>query len=121
MNTIFADMNRIKEAINDAIADALPGFIASEVYVLRALYSKDNQRPTDLADAIGKARTGFTAVLDKLEQKGLIERSATKSDRRVVLIRLTDAGRIKKALVMNAFLDAEQAARVARDGADIPF
>lgn len=79
------------------------GLSVTSVYILQALYTKDGQRPMDLATAIGRAATSFTPMLDQLEIGGLIERQINKSDRRSVLIYLTKQGKqlqtdIKKAI-----------------------
>lgn len=64
-----------------------------EWYVLRALYEQDGQRPSDLANAVGRAPTSFTPMLDKLEAKGLLERKANLHDRRSIHIHVTEAGK----------------------------
>ncbi len=50
-------------------------------------------RPTDLTNASMLTSSGTTKRLDKLEQAGLIARSADPADRRGTIITLTDAGR----------------------------
>jgi DNA-binding MarR family transcriptional regulator len=79
----------------------------------------------------------MTRLLDRLEAKGLIERTRSETDRRVVHLRLTDAGRAAVAevphvlaAVNNAFLhgfsEAEWLqlraliARMATNGAALP-
>jgi DNA-binding MarR family transcriptional regulator len=64
-----------------------------EWYILRALYAQDGQRPSDLANAVGRAPTSFTPMLDKLEAKDLIERNANLHDRRSIHIHVTEAGK----------------------------
>lgn len=61
-----------------------------EWYILRALYERDGQHASELARAVGRAATSFTPNLDKLQDKGFIERRPDKSDRRAVRIYLTD-------------------------------
>ncbi|EAQ04255.1 transcriptional regulatory protein [Pseudooceanicola batsensis HTCC2597] len=46
-----------------------------------------------LAQAIAKDRATVGAVLDRLEQKGLIERAVSRRDKRARELALTDAGR----------------------------
>jgi DNA-binding MarR family transcriptional regulator len=50
-------------------------------------------RITDLADQILFSKSGFTRVIDKMEDAGLVRRERPESDRRVVLVHLTDQGR----------------------------
>jgi DNA-binding MarR family transcriptional regulator len=63
-----------------------------EWYILRALYENDGRHASELARAVGRAATSFTPNLDKLQKKGYIERRPDKSDRRAVLIFLTEKG-----------------------------
>ncbi len=75
------------------------GLTVIEWYILRALYEQDGQHASELARAVGRAATSFTPNLDKLQNKGLIERRADPSDRRAVRIYLTDAGQEYKTAV----------------------
>ncbi|SHO66683.1 MarR family transcriptional regulator, transcriptional regulator for hemolysin [Pseudoxanthobacter soli DSM 19599] len=61
----------------------------------------------DLADLVGVEGPTIVRVVDGLEQEGLIRRDADAADRRVKLIRLTDAGRAVAA-------EAETAASALR-------
>jgi DNA-binding MarR family transcriptional regulator len=75
------------------------GLTVIEWYILRALYDQDGQHASELARAVGRAATSFTPNLDKLEDKGLIERRADTADRRAVRIYLTEGGvKCKKAV-----------------------
>ena len=67
------------------------GLTVIEWYVLRALYEQDGQHASELARAVGRAATSFTPNLDKLQDKGLIERRPDPGDRRAVRIHLTEA------------------------------
>lgn len=73
-----------------------------EWYILRALYDADGQHASELASAVGRAATSFTPNLDKLQDKGLIERRPDLGDRRAVRIHLTDAGLAKRNEVLDA-------------------
>lgn len=66
------------------------GLTIIEWYILRALYERDGQHASELARAVGRAATSFTPNLDKLQQKGYIERRPDPTDRRAVHIYLTD-------------------------------
>src|SRR5215213_4487 len=68
------------------------GLTIIEWYILRALYERDGQHASELARAVGRAATSFTPNLDKLQEKGLIERRPDPSDRRAVHIYLTKKG-----------------------------
>lgn len=65
------------------------GLTVIEWYILRALYDQDGQHASELARAVGRAATSFTPILDKLQNKGMIERRPDPADRRAVRIHLT--------------------------------
>lgn len=73
-----------------------------EWYILRALYEQDGQHASELARAVGRAATSFTPNLDKLQNKGFIERRPDKSDRRAVRIYLTDTAHQYREEVMES-------------------
>ena len=63
-----------------------------EWHILRELYEEDGQMATHLAKGIGRPPTSFTPTLDQLVDKGLMRRQFHPSDRRSVLMFLTDKG-----------------------------
>lgn len=93
------------------------GLTVIEWYILRALYDQDGQHASELARAVGRAATSFTPNLDKLQNKGLIERRADPSDRRAVRIYLTESGHnCKKAVLDSAkVVDKQLAALFSED------
>jgi MarR family transcriptional regulator, organic hydroperoxide resistance regulator len=78
------------------------GLTVIEWYILRALYEHDGQHASELARAVGRAATSFTPNLDKLQNKGLVERRADPADRRAVRIYLTDEAHKSKQSVMDS-------------------
>ncbi len=82
-----------------------------EWYILRALFNQDGQHASELARAVGRAATSFTPNLDKLQDKGYIERRPDSHDRRAVRIFLTNKGWqhedavIKSANELDAMID----------------
>ncbi len=50
------------------------------------------QRMTDLAGSLGNGLSSTTSMIDRLVHKGLVERLADPSDRRIVLCQLTGRG-----------------------------
>lgn len=85
------------------------GLTIIEWYILRGLYERDGQHASELARAVGRAATSFTPNLDKLQQKGYVERRPDPTDRRAVHIYLTDlAERHRKEVLTTAKeIDAE--------------
>jgi DNA-binding MarR family transcriptional regulator len=85
------------------------GLTIIEWYILRALYERDGQHASELARAVGRAATSFTPNLDKLQQKGYVERRPDPTDRRAVHIYLTDLAERHRKEVLNSAkeIDAE--------------
>jgi DNA-binding MarR family transcriptional regulator len=78
------------------------GLTIIEWYILRALYERDGQHASELARAVGRAATSFTPNLDKLQQKGYIERRPDPTDRRAVHIYLTELAERHRKEVLTA-------------------
>jgi len=78
------------------------GLTVIEWYILRALFEQDGQHASELARAVGRAATSFTPNLDKLQDKGLIERKSDTDDRRAVKIFLTDKAEAIRDDVVNS-------------------
>ncbi|MBL8153441.1 MAG: MarR family transcriptional regulator [Anaerolineae bacterium] len=76
------------------------GLTVIEWYILRALYEQDGQHASELARAVGRAATSFTPILDKLQNKSLIERKPDPADRRAVRIYLTAKARSNREQVL---------------------
>jgi DNA-binding MarR family transcriptional regulator len=83
------------------------GLSVIELYIMRALYHTDGQYASELAHAVGRAATSFTPNLDKLQNKGLIERRADPRDRRAVRIHLTPEGEKRREEILKAAKDLD--------------
>ena len=70
------------------------GLTVIEWYILRSLYDQDGQHASELARAVGRAATSFTPILDKLQNKGFIERRPHPADQRAIRIYLTEQGKV---------------------------
>ena len=53
----------------------------------------DGLRMNELAEQILYSKSGFTRVVDRMEEAGLVQRVRPESDRRSILVVLTDQGR----------------------------
>ena len=73
--------------------------------------SREGIRMNELAERIIYSKSGFTRVVDRMEEAGLVRRVRPEHDRRSILIVLTDEGTKK----------LEQARRHHRDGIDRHF
>jgi MarR family 2-MHQ and catechol resistance regulon transcriptional repressor len=64
----------------------------SQFDVIATLGGTDGMTCSELSEATLVTKGTLTGVLDRLEKKGVIRRTAVKSDRRCIKIRLTDHG-----------------------------
>ena len=65
---------------------------ASQLNCLLALYENGPLPPSQIARLIMIKSSTVTGIIDRLEQKGLVQRTRTSPDRRVITIELTDSG-----------------------------
>lgn len=84
------------------------GLTVIEWYILRALYEQDGQHASELASAVGRAATSFTPNLDKLQDKGLIERRPDETDRRAIRIFLTESAHKRRSDILKRTGEAEE-------------
>jgi len=68
------------------------GMKMSDFTILEALYHKGRQTIKQISESVLISTGSITYVIDKLEKKGLLERSNCAEDRRVVYIQITDEG-----------------------------
>jgi len=62
----------------------------SRLRLLHALHCEGPQKMADLAGALGVTPRSVTALVDGLEQDGVVRRAAHPTDRRVTMIELTN-------------------------------
>ena len=87
------------------------GLNRGEVGVLGALLlagSDQKLSPTQLFQGLMLSSAGITSRLDRLERRGYVKRSRHPSDRRGVLVSLTDAGRKVLEQAVDADAEGEQ-------------
>ncbi|MGW0765356.1 MarR family winged helix-turn-helix transcriptional regulator [Streptomyces sp. NPDC002676] len=83
---------------------------ASEINALANLADGQGRTVSQLGAAVGTRPTTLTSVLDRLERRGHITRSTRASDRRSVLIELTESGRAAAVLITQTLADIENRA-----------
>jgi len=71
----------------------LRGVTVAEWVVLRDVYGEAGISPSEVADRLGMTRGAISKLVDRLAEKGLVEREAVAKDRRYQSIRLTSDGR----------------------------
>lgn len=75
----------------------LEGLERQQVWVLGAL-STGPRRMTDLAGCAHTSQASLTGIVDRLEEHGLVHRTRSGEDRRVVQVELTEQGRTEMRL-----------------------
>jgi len=91
---VYIKLSRAAEAVTARINHHLKDvkLTISQFGVLEAIYHLGPMHQNQLAEKILKSTGNLTLVIDNLEKRGLVERERDPSDRRCVLIHLTDAG-----------------------------
>ncbi|UOQ44518.1 MarR family transcriptional regulator [Halobacillus salinarum] len=78
-----------RKELNEVLGD---GFTSSEFSFLRAIHENNCQNVTRLATLLNVSNSHATSVMDRLEAKGLLTRTRSEKDRRVVVFMLTEEG-----------------------------
>jgi MarR family transcriptional regulator, 2-MHQ and catechol-resistance regulon repressor len=105
---LFIVLSRAFKAINEHVNKVIQanGLNPTEFAVLELLYHKGDQPLQQIGAKILLASGSITYVVDKLEQKGLLQRVACPTDRRVIYASISDEG---KKLIQEIFPEhAEQ-------------
>src|SRR5688572_32999449 len=76
-----AQLTQFRNAMNESL-----GFNGTDMECLRLLFQKGIATPSELSRYIGLTSGATTAMLDRLENAGLIERRPNPDDRRGTLI-----------------------------------
>ncbi len=69
------------------------GIGVSDFMILEALLHKGAMKISQLGEKVLLANASMTAAIDRLEQRGLVERQSGETDRRVRTVQLTGCGR----------------------------
>ncbi|WP_413785434.1 MarR family winged helix-turn-helix transcriptional regulator [Cytobacillus sp. IB215316] len=91
---LFVVMSKAQRSIVDVVSKDVKsyGLNTTEFGVLDLLYNKEKFPLQKIGEHILIASGSITYVVDKLEQKGLIERKGCPKDRRVTYAAITKAG-----------------------------
>lgn len=71
---------------------AAKGLRPTDFAVLLLLSRNQGLKQSEVAEALGIQRANFVAIVDGLENKGLIERRKSETDRRVQSLHITETG-----------------------------
>ena len=121
VDAVLAVAHQIRRAVNETLV-AHAGLTLPRLKVLQLVATAGPLRPRDVADYVHVAPRTVTETVDGLEADGLVARTVHPTDRRAVLLVLTDAGRTRlaeaqrrRADVVSSFtrtLDADDRARL---------
>ena len=81
------------------------GMSFGQMVLLRVLVHKGRATPKELAEALSVTTGNITGLLDKLEKAGLVTRTRSAEDRRVVYVELTAKARQRFRKVQRAAVD----------------
>ena len=76
-----------------------------EVLVHLAAAPEGKLRMQDLARSVLLSKSGVTRLVDRLQEQGLVERTACASDRRVIYAAITERGREEVEAALPAFAE----------------
>jgi len=80
-----------------------------QVYALKSLTNERPMAMSELASSLGCDASNVTALVDKLESRGLVERRSTDRDRRVKSLIMTEAGVALRARIQERMKKAPAA------------
>jgi DNA-binding MarR family transcriptional regulator len=84
------------------------GLTDTKTRILSALAHRSPQTATDLLPWTEVEKASLTALLQSLEREGLIERAPHPTDRRAVLLTITEAGREAQRAAIDALVKADR-------------
>jgi len=92
-------ISRIKQVggrlFDRMLADAdIDAFNGAQGRILYVLWQGDGLTISQISAQTSLANTTLTSMLDRMEQSGLIRREVSPTDRRALLIRLTDRAKV---------------------------
>lgn len=94
-NETYAAVVATYRVMNRGLSELLSreGLTQPQFHALRVLAKRGPTPMKTISDALYVTAANVTGIVDRLESKGLIERSARSGDRRATIIRLTPEGR----------------------------
>jgi MarR family transcriptional regulator, organic hydroperoxide resistance regulator len=84
------------------------GLFPGQEILLIVLWERGACSQADLVDALGLDHSTVTRMLQRLEGAGMVERRPSRNDRRVMLARLTDAGRQLRDQIEHVWQELER-------------
>ncbi|NMC27678.1 MAG: MarR family transcriptional regulator [Syntrophomonadaceae bacterium] len=97
------------------------GVTPGQYGVLRCLWDENAQTAKKLADRLALDGSTITGILDRMEQKGLIEKQTDPKDRRAMQVMLTAKGKKLQKPVSEAIEKANRRALLKLDQQEAEF
>ena len=93
-NAIIADFRATMSQLKCASSQRLVrlGISMAQLHIMFTVQRNGDMTMTGLADVLNVSLSNATGLIDRLEERGYIERDRVPNDRRVVVIRVTPAG-----------------------------
>lgn len=116
MPEVFGRIDRVKKQLDQIQRETMRrvDLTPAQYFLLGRLWDTDRQPLKDLAAACGTSRATITGMVDVLERRGLVRRTANPNDRRSLLCGLTKKGRAMRRRAP----DVEQLFASCCDGLD---
>lgn len=117
MSTVPPELNRLgyllkhaRERLSELTSAALAphGVDGRELAVLQVIAGSEPPSQHEAAQRLGVDRTTMVALLDVLQDKGLVVRKPHEHDRRKNVVVLTERGKITRADAVRAYDEAER-------------
>ncbi len=105
---IMANQMLVQKSLMDQIKDT--GLTIGQPKILDYLKEHDGSNQKEIAKACFLEAGSLTTILNKMEEKGLIERRILNGNRRSFHIFMTEEGKRKQQMVDKAFKEIEQKA-----------
>jgi DNA-binding MarR family transcriptional regulator len=86
-----AAMNQVKCASSERLLRK--GVSMAQLHILYTLQRSGEMPMSRLAEVLQVSLSNATGLIDRIEERGFVERTRVPEDRRIVMIRVTDAGR----------------------------
>ena len=94
MDQIIADYKRTTWAMKCAMSERLVrlGVSMAQFHIAVTLQRNGVMTMGRLADLLGVSLSNASGLIDRLEERGYVERTRVPEDRRIVMVRVTNAG-----------------------------
>ena len=91
---IIADFRVTIGAMKCAMSERLVrlGISTAQLHIMYTLERNGVMTMSHLADVLGVSLSNASGLVDRMEERGYIERTRVPEDRRIVLVRVTEAG-----------------------------